>query len=177
MRRLVPLLAAIAAVFCAQPSTAAAQGQISASAFVGRTIGSIVLLSEGQPTSDPVLVALLETRVGEPLSMENVRESLTHLFDLGRFEGVEVRADVAPDSRIVLTYDLRPLHAVTDLDFSGDLGLPAGELRQVVVDRYTKSPPAGRADAASRTLEQYLSRRGFLTATVIPSVEIRHDPD
>jgi outer membrane protein assembly factor BamA len=177
MRRFVVLVAAVAAVVGAQASPAAAQRRFPASAFVGRPIASIVLLVEGRATTDPSLSALLETKVGSPLAMRDVRESLTHLFDLGRFEGVDVLADDAPDGRVVLTYDLRPLHAVTDIEFSGDVGLPADDLRRVIVDRFTKSPPAGRADAASRTLEQYLSRRGYLTATVIPSVDVRHDPD
>ena len=54
--------------------------------FLGKPITSIRLISEGRSADDPRLLAVVETRVGRPLSMLDVRESVTHLFSLGRFE-------------------------------------------------------------------------------------------
>ena len=146
-------------------------------ALIGRPVASVALEVEGRATDDPVLRELIGTRVGAPLSMADVRETMGHLFDLGRFEGVAVRAEDVDGGRVALIYELRPLHAVSDLVFRGDTGLSAGDLRRAVVERYTKAPPAGRADAAARTLEQYLARRGFLDAKVTPALDVRHDPD
>lgn len=178
MRRFVILIATIATLVSARaPADAQVQPQLPAAPYVGRRISSIGLLVEGRPTNESRLATLIETRVGAPLAMKQVRETLMHLFDLSRFEGVEVRVEDAPSNGVTLTYDMRPLHAVSEIAFNGDLGLSAHELRRVVIDRFTKSPPAGRADAASRALEQHLSRLGFLTATVIPSVDVLHNPD
>ncbi len=176
MPRAVVILALWGALL-AGGASAAAQAPVPALAFVGRPVASVSLEVEGRPTDDHVLRGLIETRIGMPLSVAEIRESMTHLFDLGRFEGVAVRADDAPGGGVALTYELRPLHAVSELIFRGDTGLSADDLRRVVIERYTKAPPAGRADAAARTLEQYLARRGFLSANVTPTLDVRHDPD
>ncbi len=176
MRRAAVLFVTWAAMLAAA-RTAAAQTPSPAAAFVGRIVASVALQVEGRPTNDPVLFRLVENHQGTPLSIADVRETMTHMFELGRFEGVAVRAEDAPGGRVALTYELRPIHAVSDLLFRGDTGLPAGDLRRIVRERYTNAPPAGRADAASRTLEQYLSRRGFLGAKVTPALDVRHDPD
>ena len=45
---------------------------------------------KGGRVDDPRLLRLVETRVGEPLSMARVRETIAHLFSLGQFEDVRV---------------------------------------------------------------------------------------
>ena len=76
------------------------------------------LLSEGRPVEDPAAAALIETQVGEPLSMAEVRESITHLFGLGRFQDVRVDATDAPGG-VRLRYDLIPLHSVQRSELPG----------------------------------------------------------
>ena len=100
MRRFVILIATLATLASARtPADAQVRPQLPAAPYVGRPIASIVLLVEGRPTDESGLATLIETHVGEPLSMEKVRETLTHLFDLARFEGVEVRVEDAPSTR------------------------------------------------------------------------------
>ena len=49
--------------------------------------------------TDPAVVQLVETRVGQPLSMEQVRETIDHLVGLGRFEDMRVFAEPASARR------------------------------------------------------------------------------
>src|SRR5262245_35621980 len=67
----------------------------SAEAQVGRTVTEIAIEQEGKPVSDPVIVGLIETRVGSPLAVKDVRETITHLMSLNRFDDVEVSSEDA----------------------------------------------------------------------------------
>jgi outer membrane protein insertion porin family len=158
-------------------------------AYIGKTIVEVGLLSEGRPVEDPAAAALIETQVGEPLSMASVRESITHLFGLGRFQDVRVDATDAPGG-VRLHYDLIPLHSVQEVNFlavsadtaspasgSKALGVDEGLLRRTMTNRFGASPPVGRAPEVARTLEQVYRDQGFLRATVRPVALEKHDPD
>ena len=103
--------------------------------------------------------SLVETRAGEPLVMSEVRESITHVFGLGRFQDVQVEAIAAPGG-VALRYNLVPLHPVQRVDFRGvpSLGLSEGLLRSTVTARFGASPLVGRAPEAARTPRAALSR-------------------
>ena len=50
----------------------------------------------GAAVSEPAVLRLIETRIGEPLSMTDVRETIDHLVGLGRFEDVQLFARARP---------------------------------------------------------------------------------
>ena len=52
---------------------------------------------EGQVIDDRLIIALIETTAGEPLSMREVRDTLSHLTSLNRFADVQVFQDPAAD--------------------------------------------------------------------------------
>lgn len=162
------------AVLCIAATTGA---QETATTFVGRPVTGVRLVSEGTPVTDPAVAALVETRAGVPLSMADVRETITHLFSLGRFQNIEVEALDAPGGGVSLQYTLTPLHSVQRVDFSGQLGLSRGLLRNAVVERFGASPPVGRATDVARTLQQLYEDHGYYHATVHPLTTERHDPD
>ncbi|MDQ3347623.1 MAG: hypothetical protein M3545_06615, partial [Acidobacteriota bacterium] len=181
--RILFLILLLPAAALAQPPGRPA----GAAAYIGKTIVEIRLVSEGRPAVDAAAADLIETRAGEPLSMAAVRESITHLFGLGRFQDVRVDASDVPGG-VLLRYDLVPLHTVQRVDFrlatgarepdgGKRLGLDAGLLRRTMVNRYGASPPVGRAPEVSRTLEQLYAEHGFLRAAVSPVAIEEHDPD
>ena len=63
--------------------------------------------SEGRTLRDSSILELVETEVGLPLSMRQVRESVTHLFSLGTFEDVRV-AGGQLEHGVSLRYQLVP---------------------------------------------------------------------
>ena len=81
-------LAALLLLRSAIPKTPAA-------AHAGLPLASVRIEIEGRQSDEPALVELVETRVGAPLSLEAVRESIAHLYSLRRFENVEVHAESA----------------------------------------------------------------------------------
>ncbi len=160
-----------------------AGGELRAAAavsdYLGRTIASVRLLNEGRETTDPLLTQVVETVAGQPLSMAQVRESIAHLFSLGRFEDVRVDATLE-DGRVALRYDLVPIHPVTRIRFAGPLNVPGvdvGQLRRAVVDRYGASPPLGRLADMTRIIGNELREEGYLRASITPRPEVAHAPE
>ena len=111
--------------------------------YLGKPVSSVRLVLDGRDTTEPALVQIVETRAGSPLSMLEVRESVTHLFSLGRFD--DVRVDASPEGAgVALRYELSASHVVSRIAFAGNVqasGVDVGQLRRALVDRYGMSPP------------------------------------
>jgi outer membrane protein assembly complex protein YaeT len=166
----------IAALLCASPA------QADVADYVGKPVSSVSLILDGRETIEPTLLQVVETRIGQPLSMLDVRESVAHLFSLGRFDDVRVDARLE-GSEVALRFELTAMHQVTKIEFvgvdsdgaSGTLrqpGIDVGQLRRVVVERYGNSPPIGRANELSLAIADALRERGFRQASVVPRVEM-----
>jgi outer membrane protein insertion porin family len=147
--------------------------------YLGRPVGSVRLVIEERDTTEPLLTQLVETVVGQPLSMVQVRETVAHLFSLGRFEGVSVDATLE-NGRVALRYELIPIHPVFRIRFEGPLGVPGidqGALRRAIVDRYGVSPPLGRVTDMTRILTDALRERGYLNPAITPRPVLEHAPE
>jgi outer membrane protein insertion porin family len=131
---------------------------------------------EGRTVDDRVINGLIETTPGEPLSMREVRDTLSHLTSLNRFEDVQVFQEPA-GSGIRLRYVLFPLHPVDRMDFRGTLGLPEDELRRVFTERFGAAPSAARVDEVAEALRAFYRDRGYASAQVTPRIEPTHNPD
>ena len=155
--------------------------------YVGKPIASIRVELEAREVTDPKLLQIIEMKAGAPLSMVAVRETVSRLFALGRFEDVRVLATAVAGAgagggvaAVALVYDLVPVHPVEKIDFTGSLGAPGvdtGRLRREVVGRFGASPPVGRAPELVRVIEDDLHAEGYLHPTVTPRAELRHAPD
>ena len=158
----------------------AAPARADVADYVGKPIAAVRLVQEGRDTTDPALLTLVETRIGTALSMAQVRDTISHLFSLGRFEDVRVDAALDGGGRVLLRYDLSPVHPVVRISFEGGVkapGVDQGALRRAVVDRYGAAPAIGRAQDVARFVEDSLRERGYLHASVQPRAELQHDPD
>jgi outer membrane protein insertion porin family len=144
--------------------------------LVGRTVVSVRVEQEGRVISDRLILDLIETKVGMPLSMTDVRESLDHLFGLGRFDDV-VPSAVASGSGVEVTFVLVPSHPVEEVVFRGALGISEGDLRRAMTQRFGALPPPARLDEVVATLRGLYRDRGYLKAAVTYSVDVAHDPD
>jgi len=160
-------------VYCAVPAAA----QSPAARYVGRPVEEVRLFVENTPTSEPVLQGLIQVREGALLSMEEVRQSIVHLHSLRRFQDVRVEAADAPAGGVAVRFTMIPVHLVEELEFVGNLELSRGRLRDTVRDRFGRTPPVGRADEVARTLLRVYQDEGYLSASVRPEAEERHDPD
>jgi outer membrane protein insertion porin family len=156
--------------------SADAAAQVPTAKFSGRTVAVVQVVIEREPAVEPGLVDLIETRSGEPLSIAEVRESITHLYSLGRFQDIQVEAFDAEEG-VRLRYLLTPIHSVEDVEFTGRLGLSEGLLRSTMNERFGSRPPVSRADEVARLLTGLYEDRGYFRATVKPVATELHDPD
>ena len=62
----------------------------AANAQAGQPIVEIQLDQEGRVVNDLAVLRLIETRVGDLLSVRSARETIQHLMSLGRYEDVQV---------------------------------------------------------------------------------------
>ena len=138
--------------------------------YVGKLVLEVRLVSNGELVQDPALLDLVETKVGAPLSIRQVRESLLHLFTLGRFQDVQVDA-ASLQQGVALYYDLIPLQDVERLEFQGLLGLPRNQLREAIAERYGQNPRVDLADEAVQALTNLYRDHGYLNARVVAEVE------
>ena len=151
-------------------SAAGAASAASVDEYVGKPVLEVRFVSEGQPVPDSALLELVETRVGPPLSMRQIRESVLHLFTLGRFQDVQVDATPVQQG-VALRYELIPLQVVERLEFQGLLGLSRGRLRGALVERYGLNPRFDVVDEAVQALTDLYRDQGYLNARVVADVE------
>jgi outer membrane protein assembly complex protein YaeT len=140
-------------------------------AYAGQAVAEVVIERAATRVDDPRWLALVESQPGAPLSLRAVRESLLHFYFTGLFESVGVAAERAGTGGVRLIYRLTPQRSVTAYEFRGDLGLPARELRALVVDRFGPRTTPVRAAAAAEVLVGRLREHGFASARVTPAIE------
>lgn len=169
-------LLSVLCVLAAMP----AAGQTAASApapYIGRPVEGIAVYVEGAPVSEPALLDLIQLQTGQLLTVDAVRESITHLYSLGRYQDIRVSGTPTTAGGVDLRVDVVPIHGVSGLQFDGNLGLSAGLLRDTITERYGGRPSAARAGDAAVLLQGLYRDRGYLQATVEAAAEERHDPD
>ena len=138
--------------------------------FVGKPVAAVTLVSDGFPLNDPEVLELVETRVGTPLSMRQVRESLTHLFSLGWFESVEVDGSVLGEG-VAVEYGLVSLRVIDRVEFVGEGNLSTGEARQTIVDTHGASFHVDQVNEIMETVRRFYRQRGFFAASVHATVD------
>jgi outer membrane protein insertion porin family len=165
MRRLAGLLVLVAGAFGA----AGADAQP-----LGRTVTDVRVTIAGQPTADVNVLSLLGTRVGEPLTMHEVRATIDHLIGLGRFEDVRLFASPA-EPGVALRWELTPVRRIARITITGQSGLPASAIRAELADRFGARPSANRVVDMVGALQVYFADRGFPDAVILPRIQ-EEDP-
>ena len=114
--------------------------------WLGKTIVDVrVRTVEGTGVEDGVL-ELVETRLGQPLAMAPVRDTIDHLIGLGRYDDVRLSAAAAPDGDgVVLTWVLRPIQRIVRTTTTGGGDLASRALRAAIESGLTGEPTVARA--------------------------------
>ena len=133
--------------------------------FLGKNVVEVRLAVDGRPFEDAAAREMVETRVGEPLSMREVRETLAHLFSLGRYRTVEVGAG-ASRGGVALLYALRSLDTIDRVAFEGGRGVSEARLRRLIARRHGAAFLAGEAEAVAGTVRGAYAEQGFFTPRV-----------
>ena len=148
----------------------------SAQDLVGQPVVEVVLEEEGQRVTDANVLNLVQTRVGQPLSMVDIRQTFEHLDNLRRFEDINPIAEPVPGG-VRVRYVLVPLHPIDDIQFTGNVALSESDLRRVITDRLGRSPRPARLGEAIPLLQDEYRRRGYPAARMTFRVVPTHNPD
>jgi outer membrane protein insertion porin family len=148
----------------------------TAHAQVGQPIVEQQLDEEGRVVNDPAVLRLLETHVGDLLTVQSARETIAHLMALGRYEDVQVFSEPASGG-VRVKYVLLPRHPIERIQFLGRTELSAEDLRRLITERFGNSPSPQRINEVAEALRLEYRRRGYPSAKLTPRLEIFHDPD
>jgi len=144
------------------PAQAAAQEPIDA--FAGRPVADVRVEIAGELQLDTSLLALVDVRVGQPLSVVAVRDTMDHFGRLSRFDDVRFLVEDGPTG-LVVTISLEPRLPIDRVVFEGTPGLSASELERRVRDLYGGLPPAtANLRNIERVVERTLNDEGYLLA-------------
>ena len=132
----------------------------TASAQVAPPIVEIQLDQEGRVVNDPAVLRLIETHVGDLLSVRSARETIAHLMSLGRYEDVQVFSEPATGG-VRVKYVLIPQHPIDRVTFTGMPELSEDDLRRMVMERFGSAPSATRKDEVAEAVRLEYRRRGY----------------
>ena len=142
-------------------------GAADPAALAGQNVAEVRLFRDGRPVDEPSLLDFIETRPGQPLSMRQVRESLTHLFSLGEY--VDVRASAAAVAEgVSLRYDLVPFRGAGGLEVLDPRGRPVEEAAALVRRRLGSRVAPDQVAAAAALLDEYYRDAGRFAARITP---------
>lgn len=142
--------------------------------LLGRSVTSVQIEVEGRREADASLLQLLEVRVGQPLRADEIRESLAHLFNLGRFEDIVVSA--YPDGAgVTVLVSVVPVHPIDRLELRGTLGVEARALERGVLAQFGGRVASVTSEGARAAVLQLLTDEGYARPTVDVALEQTHD--
>ena len=119
-------------------------------ALLGRRLTDVRLEAGGAPVTDGAVLSLVETRVGEPLVMADVRQTIDHLVTLGRFADIRVFGEPDGDG-VRLRYGLVPLDRIVRVRFAGAAASTTTRVRAELNERLGAMPLASRRDEMAQS--------------------------
>lgn len=143
--------------------------------LLDKPVAEVRIEQEDRFVTDSLITSLIATKLGESLSMRDVRQTVDHLMGLGRFEDVQVLAEAIVGG-VRLTYRLVPTHLVGQLFFEGELELPEEDIQRVVTEQFGDLPDVGRETEIQRALAEFFQSHGFLRAQINYQITQQHDP-
>jgi outer membrane protein insertion porin family len=170
---LLVLTAGASPAFAAQAATAGvhrSSPDIQRAEVDGKTITDVRVEIAGVPVLEPAVLELVETRVGEPLGMRQVRGTIDHLVGLSRFDDVRVFA-TATEQGVALRWLLVPVRRITEVTVTGNAVLAEAAIRAELTDRFGAAPSASRVNEMVTRLQAFYADRGFPRASILPRIQ------
>lgn len=154
------LWTALALVAAAARPAAADIGEL-----LGRRVIDVRVEAGGVTVTERGVIALVETTLGDPLTMRDVRQTIEHFVTLGRYADVRVYAEPDGDG-VRLRYEVVPVERVARLVFQGHPDIDTRGLRSDLVDRFGATPEASRLPEMAQAVVARYQARGYPAARV-----------
>jgi outer membrane protein assembly complex protein YaeT len=175
---IVPTRACVVAILALIAAGPAAAQEDPLARHAGKPIAAVRMFVEGEPVTDPSLLALVDLAAGQTFSVAALRANEQRLRTLPHYEDVLVTVDDAPGG-LVIAFRLEPRHPVDRLEFRGrpDTGVPVAELEARIREAFGGLPAGDRLEDVEQAVRDVLEEEGFRSAAVTVSREVRHEPD
>ena len=120
---------------------------------------------------------LVDVKVGQPLTRENVRTSMDHLNALGRYEDIRPVVMSAPGG-VIVVFELVPRFPISRVEvLSKDPDVPVSDLRTELRQRFGGVPTGVRIAAVEDAARQYLNDLAYLNPEVSVATSVEPDAD
>lgn len=137
--------------------------------FLGHTLRDVRVEIAGAAVVDPSVLQLVETRIGQPLAMAQVRATIDHLVGLGRFQDIQVfAAATAARDGVALRWVLLPVQRISEIDITGRPAIDATTLTTAITERLGASPAGSRVPEVVTLLTDYFASRGYTRPVIEP---------
>ncbi len=161
---------AVASAGATQPAPTRAPADVR-----GQTVAGLVIRLDGELTTEPGLMRLLDVAVGRPLDPAQVRSSIEHFVHMRRFATVEVYAEPT-GAGVIVRVELASVQRVGNVRVDGALRQFGGDIVRAVRERIGSSALASDAGQAVGVTNDVLGSHGFLrpqTATHLEATKRR----
>ena len=156
----VPAPAAMAQLLAVPKPPGATEPEIP----YGKLVQEIRIRGNARVESDAI-VALLKTRKGAPLKLEQVQEDLKTLFDLGYFSDIRLYAQ-ASGAGILLNLQVVEKPAITAIAFEGNEEITEDNLKDKLETKLYTIVNEVSVMADVRMIEKQYAEKGFYLAKV-----------
>ncbi len=136
-------------------------------ALLGRRVTDVRIEADGVPVTDAAALSLIETRIGEPLTMAAVRQTIDHFVTLGRYADIQVFAE-SDAAGVRLRYQVVPIARLARLRFEGAVGVDESLLRTELADQFGAAPTLARLPDIAQALVTRYQAHGYPAARVVP---------
>ncbi len=144
--------------------------------WIGQTIVDVRVRTVAGAPVESTVIELVETRLGEPLDMAAVRDTIDHLVGLGRYDDVRLTAAPATEvAGVVLTWVLRPIERIVRTTTVGGGELAAPALEAAMDERMGETPPASRAPEIASGVQAFYRDHGYRSAQVVHRLTAREE--
>jgi outer membrane protein assembly factor BamA len=167
--RSIGCLAWAVAAIAISATPAAAQDPDS---LYGRRVTAVAFEVDGRVDTSPTLAQLSDLRIGAPLGRRDVRATIAHLDNIGRFDDIRV-IGTPVDSGVEIVFRLVPRRAISEVVIRGGPGAWESALRAHLRQRFSGLPTGVRTSTIETTARQFLRDEGYPDATVRAVTEAR----
>lgn len=145
---------------------AAAPARADVADLLGRRITDVRLLAGAAAVDDAAVLTLVETRLGEPLRMADIRQTIDHLVALGRYADIRVFGDADGAEGVRLRYDVVPVARAARIVVAGVRGGDARSIRSDLEDQFGAEPAEARLPDLAAAIATRFRARGYPGVTV-----------
>ena len=121
-----------------------------------------------------VLGQYVTQRIGAPLSMREVQNSIKSLFDTGDFRDIRVSSE-PNEGGVALTFSLSVNYRVSEVRFEGIGGAERDRAMRELMFHVGDVFSLNAVDHGATAVQSYLNRSGYLEATVDPETTFQRD--